>query len=270
MTASGAERLLRNLCGIPELVPEFWNICEPIDKPFNPGELHSVIDGYMVPSGRAQGRHVSTLAFFARAKAPREFISVNLRLGPVQWGTAHNRITVQIREPWPGGERKLVEYVRSSILPEFPDYARIAESSQDDPERLKEFRRSLTPAELLQSIKGRTVTAPFGPYGCLEDIYWFNYFGRVYVDFIGMDRLLASGWARVERIGDGLACYACETIDAPSYRQQRSRIAAQLEEFVWTPGCTAESKRIPAFDFSAQSEALRALALGLTSGKDTG
>ena len=35
------------------------------------------------------------------------------------------------------------------------------------------------------------ITAPFGPFGCLEDIYWFNFFGRVYVDFIGKARYWA-------------------------------------------------------------------------------
>jgi hypothetical protein len=270
MTATGAERLLRNLVGVPELVPEFWNVNEPIDKPFIPSELRTVIYGSMVPSGGAQGRYVSTLAFLARRTAPQSLISIDLRLGPVQWGTAHNRVTIQIEEPWPGGESKLAHYLPSSILPDFPDYGRIVESSQEDTARLQEFRRSLTPAEFLQSIRSRAVTAPFGPYGCLEDIYWFNYFGRAYVDFIGMDRLLAAGWAHVERVGDGLACYASEAIDAPSSRRHRSRIAARLEEFVWTPGCKPESKRIPTFDFSVQSEALRSSAPEHIPGEDNG
>jgi hypothetical protein len=76
----------------------------------------------------------------------------------------------------------------------------------------------------------------------------------VYVDAIGRERLSAAGWARIEAIGGGLACYASTKINDPSVRQQRSRIAAQLDEFLWTPGCSPESKRIPTFDFSLQTE----------------
>ncbi|HEV7927996.1 MAG TPA: hypothetical protein VGR14_21780 [Verrucomicrobiae bacterium] len=256
MTPTGAEKLLRNLCDVPELVPDLWNIFEPIDKPFNPGDLAPVIYGSMVPPEKATNC-IRTLAFFVRTTKPRYGLTIDLRLAPVQWGTAHNRILVRFEEAWAEGEKKLAQYLLSSVLPEFPDYVKIVESTQEDSNRLKEFRRSLSPSEFLESLQNRTVTAPFGPYGCLEDIYWFNYFGRVYVDFIGIERLSAAAWAHVEPKGGGLACYASSTIGDPFTRQQRANIASQLEEFIWTPGCKPESKRIPNFDFSAQAEALR-------------
>lgn len=257
MTASKAEELLRNLCAVPDLTPEFWSISEPIDKPFDPCHLEPVIYGAFVPSEKARSRYVGTLAFFVRKSRPRYLLSIDLRLTTVQWTSAHNRILLQMEEPWPSGELKLIQYLLSSVSPESQDYAKIVESSQENPRRLDEFRRSLTARELLGSITNRVVTAPFGPYGCLEDIYWFNYFGRVYVNLIGIERLSRAGWARVEKVGDGLACYASSNIDASISRQRRSLIASHLEEFVWTPGSKPESKRIPIFDFPAQAAAYK-------------
>ncbi len=257
MTSMRAEQLFRNLCAMRELVPEFWNISEPIDQPFDPDNLDPVVLGAMVPWEAARKHYVRTLAFFRRKTTPRYLLAIDLRLAPVQGTSAHNRILMHLEEIWPGGKNKLVQYLLSSSLPKFPDYAKIVESSQEDPQRLAELKQTFAPKQLLESISRRTIKAPFGPYGCLEDIYWFNYVGQAYVDFIGADRLLGAGWARVEKVGDGLACYASSTIDAPSAREQRSRIASELQEFVWSPGCKPESKRVPTFDFSEQTEALQ-------------
>ncbi len=106
-------------------------------------------------------------------------------------------------------------------------------------------------------LDDKTPILPFGPYGCLEDIYWFNYSGKTHVDFIGKERLLRAGWSKVEAIGGGLGCYATPTIDSTSALRQRALIASKLEEFVWTAGCKAEEKKIPTFDFSEQADALR-------------
>jgi hypothetical protein len=262
MTSQGAERLLWNLCAVSELTPEFWNIHEPINNPFRKENLDEVIYGSMVPSEKARNHFITTLAFFARKTKPRYVLSIDLRLAPVQGGTPHNGIFIDdIKDRWPGGEGKLAEYLSSCILPSYPDYARVVDSSQEDSERLNEFRRPLTAQELLQSMaeaQKRPPVAPFGPYGCLEDIYWFNYFGRVYVDFIGKKRLMAAGWAKAEEVGDGLACYATETIADPNARKRRLRIVSALEEFIWTPGCKVEDKRVPVFDFSEQLAALPA------------
>jgi hypothetical protein len=90
----------------------------------------------------------------------------------------------------------------------------------------------------------------------LADIHWFNYFGRVYVEAIGKSRLLGAGWACVESVGDGLACYSTETLDDPKGPSRRSEIARELDDFVWSPGCKPGQKRIPEFDFSDQRAAL--------------
>jgi hypothetical protein len=218
----------------------------------------------MVPAEEARKHFTSTLAFFVRKTKPRYLVSIDLRLAPVQDGSPHNRIYIDdIKDFWPGGENTLAQYLPRSVLPAFPDYAKVVDSSQEDPNRLNEFRRPLTPQEFLQEMAERNKKPPelpFGPYGCLEDIYWFNYFGRVYVDFIGRERLMAAGWARVEEIGDGLACYATETLGDSHARERRTCIANALEEFVWSPGCKAEDKRVPVFDFSEQLAALPAEA----------
>jgi len=143
------------------------------------------------------------------------------------------------------------------VLPSFPDYASIPDWQQDM-ERYKEFRRSYTGKELVEMLSKRTITAPFGPYGCLADVQWFNYFGRVYVEAIGKARLMGAGWERVEEVGDGLACFATDKIDAADSRERRSTIAKAIDEFIWTPGCKRDEKRIPEFDFSEQSAALPA------------
>jgi hypothetical protein len=140
-------------------------------------------------------------------------------------------------------------------LPRFPDYASVTEDTTEDKDRFRELSKTYTPAELLQTISAREIVAPFGPHGCLGDVYWFNFFGRVYVDFIGRDRLVSAGWTRVEEVGDGLACYATEKIDDPCLRQTRTKILNRLEEFFWTPGCRREEKKIPTFDFSEQLDA---------------
>ncbi len=271
LTVQGAERLLRNLCAEPELTPDFWNIHEPINNPFRQENLNEVICGAMVPSDEARKHFVRTLAFFARKRKPRYVVSIDLRLAPVQGGTPHNGVFIDdIKESWIGGEEKLARYLPRSVLPHSPDYAKVVDTSQEDPDRLKELRRPLTPQELLTSMaeaQKRPPIAPFGPYGCLEDIYWFNYFGRVYVDFIGKSRLTAAGWARVEEIGDGLACYATKALSDPHARERRTRIANALQEFVWSPGCKAEDKRVPDFDFSEQLAALPAEARAKLGGR---
>lgn len=269
MNAPAAARLLRTLCAVPELIPDFWGIHDPVNNPFCQDYLDDVIYGSMVPADEARKHFTRTLAFFVRKTKPRSDVSIDLRLAPVQWGSPHNRISIDIKDSWPGGEYILARYLPRSAAPTFPDYAKVVDSAQEDPNRLNEFRRSYTPQEFNQMMDERQKKPPelpFGPYGSLEDIYWFNYFGRVYVDFIGRERLLAAGWARVEEIGDGLSCYATETLGDPRVRERRTRIASALDEFVWSPGCKAKDKRVPVFDFSEQFAALPAEARAKLSG----
>ncbi len=54
MSAPAAEMLLRALCAVPELVPEFWGISEPVENPFRQENLNEVIYGSMVPSALSE------------------------------------------------------------------------------------------------------------------------------------------------------------------------------------------------------------------------
>jgi hypothetical protein len=251
MNTLAAERLLKNLCAIPELTPEYWNIFEPIDIPLQQDKLQDVI-GAMAPCA---SKAIRSLVFFVRRRAPRFLLTVDLCLAPFQRTTPHNRINFDESAV---KEHTLLQYLPRCILPAYPDYASIPHW-EEDKERYKEFNRSYSPREFVEMFTNKqTITAPFGPYGCLADVQWFNYFGRVYVDFIGRDRLIAADWERVEEVGDGLACFATNHIDDAHSRERRSRIAKVIEEFVWTPGCKPGDKRVPIFDFSEQLAALPA------------
>jgi hypothetical protein len=179
-------------------------------------------------------------------------LAVDLLLAPVQGTTAHNSISFEFRDEWNGGEQTIAQYLPRSVLPHYPDYATVPKWQQDL-ERYAEFDRTYTPEEIRELFsKEKPIPAPFGPYGCLADVQWFNYFGRLYVDAIGKARLMGAGWERVEEIGDGLACYATDKIDDANSRERRTCITKTIEEFVWTPGCKKEEKRILDFDFSEQ------------------
>jgi hypothetical protein len=264
MNAASARSLLTGICAEPELIPDKWNIFEPINRPFSPENMSEVVAA-LAPSS-AQLR---SLVFFVRKRDPSFLLSVDLLLGPVQWSTPHNSIHFQGRGlwnrrehdgVWNGDEHVLARYLPRSVQPRSLDYASIPDW-QDDQDRYKEFKRSYTGKELNEMLSKRQIVAPFGPYGCLADVHWFNYFGRVYVEAIGRERLMTAGWERVEEIGEGLACYATERIDASNSRARRAAIAKAIEEFVWSPGCTANEKQIPDFDYSEQLASLPAEAL---------
>lgn len=250
MNAESAQSLLSAICDEPELIPDKWNIFEPINRPFSHENLNEVI-AELAPNSTK----VRSLVFFVRKRKPSFDLTVDLCLGPVQWRTPHNSIHFRSRRVWNGGEHVLARYLPRSVLPRSPDYVSIPDY-QDDQDRYKEFKRSYTGKELVEMLSKREITAPFGPYGCLADVHWFNYFGRVYVEAIGRERLMAAGWEQVEEIGEGLACYATEKVDDPNSRERRSTIAKAIQEYVWSPGCKPDEKKIPDFDYSEQLAAL--------------
>jgi hypothetical protein len=248
MIAEAAEKLLRNLCSFPELVPEFWNILEPINVPFQHDKAQATIAA-MTP---ISSKTIRSLVFFVRKKKPRFRLSIDLRLAPFQWTTPHNSIRF---DKCALNEHVLAQYLSTSVLPDYPDYASIPDWTTEK-ERYDELKRSYSPKEFVERLSKRSVTTPLGPYGCLADIHWFNYFGKIYVEAIGRERLKTAGWSRIEETGGGLACYSTEKLDEKNSRERRDRIAKALEEFVWTPGCKPHEKKIPDFDFSEQYSAL--------------
>jgi hypothetical protein len=189
MNATAARRLLSSLCAVPQVVPEYWNTVEPINVPFSNDKLDDIVAA-MAPS---PSQAIRSLVFLVRRKAPKYLMSIDLSLAPFQWTTPHNSIKIEdctIRDS------SLAQFLTQTLLPFFPDYAGIPDWTTDK-DRYKELKRSYTGREFVEMLAKRSVTAPFGPYGCIADIQWFNYFGKVYVDFIGRKRLMDAGWERV-------------------------------------------------------------------------
>lgn len=248
MTPLRADLLLRRICSYRDLVPDYWNIYEPVNRPFDCQNLTEVIGGLapVAPLGRG-------LVFLERKAKPAFQLTVDLRLIPVQGTTAHNSISIEGNRHEDHIHETLVQYLPRCIEPNYPDYASIPKWTQNR-ERYSEFRKSYTPEEFRERLlRPRPIELPFGPYGFIADIQWYNYFGRVYVEAIGKSRLLAAGWARIEEIGDGFGCYVTDRIDDPDFQERQSIIRNSIEEYVWTPGCRPQEKRVPGFDFTEQS-----------------
>lgn len=262
-----AEKVIRNFfCTVPDLRPEVWDFVEPARRRF---EVNDVVNALTTP----EGSDLASKPFFFRKTPPSFCASVMFQHGSAS-RPCHNRLDIHLESPWEGGAEQLARIVSGVLAPEFPDYGYVASASTRDQERFNELRRPLTPAEVMVVPRrappfivappsGRTNDGALawfhpisdfmlGPRGFLWDIVWFNYFGRPYVELIGKQRLRAAGWARIEEVGDGLACYATEGIDDPDSFDRRARIRDALVEFVWTPGCKRENKTAPVFDFSEQ------------------
>jgi hypothetical protein len=181
-------------------------------------------------------------------------------LGPFQGTTPHNHISIVVKDAWHEGAYTLSKYIYAA--PTFPDYASISDPASQEPDRFGELHQGYGPSDFVKLIsRPRPIVAPFGPFGLIGDIYWFNYFGTDFVEFIGDRTLTSAGWARFERIGGGLACYTTEKIGDPSFGERRGLIAKSLEKYLWTPGCAPEGRLSPRFDFSEQLRGLSARTL---------
>jgi hypothetical protein len=279
-----ARRLLETVIEYPELVPTVWGILDPIRTPFDPNDLREPVaaltrvhdDGFF-----HAGVH------FTRRERPRSELYIGL-INDAKF----NRMSLCFPRSRPPSEDTLIDFARKLLRRTPVDWAHLADYEDRDAERFAELLGPFTPEErfrlcpphppLLATI--RVLCSPGlppelrppresfdsrkcgfyvrdgdemrGPHGWLWDVLWFNYFGRAYVELIGPERLRAAGWARVEEVGDGLACFATERIDDPEGFERRTAIRTALEEFYWTPGCKREDKRAPVFDFSEQVAAI--------------
>lgn len=52
-------------------------------------------------------------------------------------------------------------------------------------------------------------------WASIPGIYWMNYFGQEYVDFIGRDRILSCGWVKTEPFGNGIMTWTSPELDMP-------------------------------------------------------
>jgi hypothetical protein len=183
----------------------------------------------------------------------------------------HNSIFLSFKKPWKDGSIILSEYCARAVSTESLDFAFVADAQPRD---IDYFEELLRPRTAKETLSGQGVTPPFmterekagnlmvwfhphvsemsGPHGFLHDVVWYNFFGSPYLDLIGKNRLRSAGWARVQEVGNGLACYATEKIDDPDLFDRRMKIKLALQEFYWTQACNREDKRAPVFDFSDQ------------------
>jgi hypothetical protein len=235
---------------------------EPVNRPFDSGNLskHAEI---LCPADK---QIVNPYLLLKRKARTRYWGSVSLNRRPL-----HNDVFLAIEKARFSDVLKIKQLIERMIETTAADYAYIGDAQQQDEDRFAELKRPYTPEELRCGERrappfipqtGRNGTTRYwfspilqkmyGPNGYLWDIVWYNYFGRPYIDLIGTRRLRGAGWARVEEVAGGLACYATETMDDPSYENNRRVIREALNEFVWTPGCKREEKKAPNFDFSAQ------------------
>ena len=76
-------------------------------------------------------------------------------------------------------------------------------------------------------------------WATIPGIYWLNYFGKEYVDFIGRDRIMTCGWVKAEPFGEGILTWTSPDTDMPDdvrvhmEKLYRDRLGA---EFFRQPG----------------------------------
>lgn len=76
-------------------------------------------------------------------------------------------------------------------------------------------------------------------WATIPGIYWLNYFGKEYVDFIGRDRIMTCGWVKAEPFGEGILTWTSPNLDMPDdvrvhmEKLYRDRLGA---EFFRQPG----------------------------------
>jgi hypothetical protein len=258
MGRAKARTLVARSCEAPDLCPECWNTYEPVNRRFDPNDLDGCADALTAAPG-----NLGASVLFSRKKKPRWGSIISL------WKKAlHNDFYCGVHDPWPTGAVKLQVLVEQCVRATAADYAYVSDSVKADEDRFAELRRPYTTEELRRGIRRAPpfISGPgikgvkfnpikekmYGPSGYLWDIVWYNYFGPPYVELIGWDRLRGAGWAIVEELAGGLACFVTRTIDDPCLSEKREGIRRVLGEFVWTPGCKREEKLAPVFDFSAQ------------------
>ena len=257
--ATAGTALLRSIGESTELRPEKWNTVEPVNRDFS---LAETARAFEPPMAHAK----AWMVLLSRKSRPA--YSGAIAVSRSDW---HNDVHFHFHDNCIPSSL-LHRYFESVLLTGLADYAYIANAIQADVDRYAEAYGPKSAAELFGS--GYSLRPPFypertksgqlaysfrphtaemrGPSGWIWDVVWCNYFGRPYVDLIGGERLRSAGWARVEEVSGGLACYSTHDINDPNSRDQRNIIIANLKEFFWTPGCKMEEKKAPVFDFSDQ------------------
>lgn len=249
--------VVQRISDCAQLTPQKWGMVEPLNLRF---DVPSVARCFLPVN-----EHVRfIIIFLVRTLYPRFLGTMSFSRGSRPF---HNQVNFQFDDAL-AQPIFLASHIETALQPAYPDYAFIAAVEAPDVERFAEAHKSIPAREFFtkEHLRSPFIRRHFeqswwftphvqemrGPHGWLWDVVWYNFFGKVYVDFIGRDRLTNAGWSTVKAVGDGLACYATDGIDDANSFEKRTRIRSALSEFYWSPGCAAADKRAPVFDFSEQ------------------
>jgi hypothetical protein len=90
---------------------------------------------------------------------------------------------------------------------------------------------------------------------CLPGVYWANYYGPVYVEFLGRERLLGAPWSNVSELpGGSMVCLTC-AVPGDWHRAEtlarQAAVRAYLGEDCFFDHDPGHFARAPVYDFSA-------------------
>jgi hypothetical protein len=94
----------------------------------------------------------------------------------------------------------------------------------------------------------------------LPGVFWCNYFGKHYVDFLTRDKLLSLQWAKIEKFEDGSLCFLTDRPDSPLLlsdnleKDFRDKIGVEYfgrsELYQMDVKMTSQNTKAPDFDLS--------------------
>lgn len=190
---SDGTRIIQMICDLlPELTPEFYNSCEPINKKFSPDELGTVLEDW-------------GSSFLWKRKKPSTF-------GMVTFGSAHP-------------SRPFHTSLMLEAKPEIVDSKRLAHFIQEFSNTFKPDIGLIHVFPKIERGKSQPVLniSSFILKESLPTLYWATVFGAPYVKLFGKQRLLTTPAAVVKELSDDLV-YIQLTDDLMDNRKQPEQV----------------------------------------------
>ena len=166
---------------------ERMNTHEPVNIPFTPDAATELWTKGKTFTGE-HGQHTGRV-FFAQHVKP----SVGLH---VSWQTSPDFDCVSIIT---------LDVYKGQFLKQQEAMVRIFES----------LIREFTPAYAYIGSWAGFLRQGCAVWASIPGIYWMNYFGQEYVDFIGRDRILSCGWVKTEPFGNSIMTWTSPELDMP-------------------------------------------------------
>ena len=189
---SEGKRMLLMICDLlPELMPEFYNTYEPVNKRFDPVRIETALEDW----------HFS---FLWKRKKPS--ITGWMSLGTAQRERPFHTYLVIRAKPGIVDSTKLARFVQEFSKVFRADLALVHVLTKPEVESKRLF--GLSTLILKES---------------LPNLYWLTVFGHPYVKLFSKQRLLATPAAVVEELADDLICIQL-TDDLMDNRDQSERV----------------------------------------------